>query len=360
MFLILKVFYFQERKMNKYVFVGIAALAFLIIFTYSIFFIDRNSISQEVSSDEQEQHTSLTIGYSRLRISLPIFVAQERDIFRKYGLNVKLSMYETAQPLMQSLIEGKVDAAGYTALPITYNAMIRNNKKLYFLTTMVEDQDHRVSYLLRPQSKEDTPPSIKTIEDLKGKRVGILPTIAYKSWLESILKRNGLKAGLDVQIQQLSPALQAKALRNGGVDALFTNDPAATSAIETGVAELVSNDVEVPKYIKSPFPFGSFNVSKEWADKNPITFKNIILALNEAIEFINSNPKKSKQYMKPYISGQFVEHVDKYPDAYYLNTIKSKEDTFQELVQMYMDMGIIKRQLDLSGLVIEGDFKQNE
>ena len=66
-------------------------------------------------------------------------MAHEKKIFQKHGLDVRLKVYDTAQPLMQALVEGKVDVAGYTALPITFNGMLRSDKKLYFLTTMIED-----------------------------------------------------------------------------------------------------------------------------------------------------------------------------------------------------------------------------
>lgn len=59
----------------------------------------------------------VTIGYSQLRISLPIFVAAERGLFAKHGLAVTLRPYDTAQPMVQALAEGKLDLAGYSALP---------------------------------------------------------------------------------------------------------------------------------------------------------------------------------------------------------------------------------------------------
>jgi len=303
-----------------------------------------NTISESLLSNKE----TIIIGYSRLRISLPIFVAKEKGIFKKYGLNVKLKMYETAQPLMQALIEEKINIAGYTALPITFNGMLRSNKQLYFITTMIEDKNHRISYFLK--KKDDN--FIKTIKDLKDKRVGILPTIAYKAWCETILKKNNLIPNKDVKIIQIAPNLQAQTLKNGGVDALFTNDPAATSAIQVGIAELISNNIEVPKYIKNPFPFGSFNISKKWADKNPEIFKKIVLSINEACKFINKNPNKSKEMMKPYLPEQFKKHVKYYPNAFYLTTQQSSQKMYNEIADIYLKMGIIKKPINLQNLII--------
>jgi NitT/TauT family transport system substrate-binding protein len=296
--------------------------------------------------------TALKIGYSRLRISLPVFVAKDKGLFENHGIDAELLMYETAQPMMQALVEGKIDIAGYTALPITYNGMLRSNKELYFLTTMVEDQDHRISYLLRPKTADGETPSIKSVNDLKGKKIGILPTIAYKAWLEVILRKNGLDPDKDVTVQQIAPPQQPLILQSGGVDALFTNDPAATSAIQSGVAELVSDVVDCPQYITDPFPFGSFNVSKQWADANPELFKKLTAALNEAVDFVNENPSEAKEVMKAYLSETFQPHVVYYPDARYLSTTQSSEETFKSIAAQYLEIGIIKKELDVTGLVI--------
>jgi len=318
-------------------------------------FIFLNNRSNNVELTADEKLTKVDIGYSRLRISLPVFVAQETGIFNKYGIDANLEMYETAQPLMQALVQGQVDVAGYTALPITYNGMLRSGKDLYFLSIMLEDENHRISYFLRPSTPDGDQPKINSISDLEGKVIGILPTIAYKAWLEAILKENGLVPGEDVVIQQVAPTLQAQALKSGGVDALFTNDPSATSAIKTGVAERFSEQVEVPAYLGSPFPFGSFNVSKEWADKNPETMSNIALALEEAIEYVNTNPAKAKEHMIPYLPDQFQPHVTSYPNAFYMTLDSSNENILQSVAEQYLEIGIIKAPLDLNGLVYESD-----
>jgi len=283
---------------------------------------------------------------------LPVFVAAESGVFGKHGLNVKLEMYDTAQPMMQALVEGKIEIAGYTAMPITYSGMERSGTKLYFITTLVEDQDHRISYLLRRATPPGKQPRIRTVRDLKGKKVGILPTIAYSAWLKIILRANGLDPDRDVVIQPIAPEQEGAALRSGGVDALFTNDPAATAAIRAGIAELISNTVECPKYIEDPFPFGSFNVSKNWADTHPAEFGRLVAAIDEAAEYVNEHPAEAKHAMVPYLPEKFRPDVQFYPDAKYLLTSQSSEDMYRHLAEMYLKLGIINEPISLAGLVV--------
>ncbi|MEP0264194.1 ABC transporter substrate-binding protein [Dokdonia sp.] len=333
--------------MNAKKIIKISVILFLFI---GVFFIFKLYNKQELSIPNKETIHNIDIGYSRLRISLPVFVAQEEGFFEKQGINANLKMYDTAQPLMQALIAGNIDIGGYTALPITYNGMLRSGKKLYFITAMIEDEDHRISYLLR-YKEENKDSKITTVNDLKGKRIGILPTIAYKAWITEILKKNGLDPEKDVVIQQIAPAQQGQALKNGAVDALFTNDPAATSIIELGIGELLSNEVESSKYINDPFVFGSFNVSKKWANENKDIYKKLVLALDEAVNFVNNNPQRAKEHMRNYLSDTFKEHIKKYPDALYWNTTESDEILFENIAEKYLSIGIIPESLSLKGLV---------
>lgn len=299
------------------------------------------------SFNGEKQNNEVTIGYSALRISLPVFVAQEKGFFADEGLNINLERFDTAQPLMSSLVAGNIPIAGYTALPITYNAMLRSKTDLYFVTSMLEDQQHRISYLIVPT---DTPQDFK-IADLKGKKIGILPTVAYKAWIEEILRKNNVDPS-EVEIVQIAPALSPSALESKQVDALFTNDPAATTVLQQKIGRLLSQEVEVPKYLGEPFLFGSFNIRKDFADANPEITKKVISAMNKAVEFVNDNPTEAKEMMKKYLHESQQPFADFYPDALYQPTTQVTTQEFQDIADQYLKIGIIKEPLNVEDLVI--------
>ncbi len=312
-------------------------------------------ISLVIFYTNQSKNKKVSIGYSALRISLPVFVAQEKGYFREEGLDVELIRFDTAQPLMNSLVAGNIQIGGYTALPITFNGMIRSNTKLYFISAMIEDQNHRISYLIIPKNSSKN----YTIKDLKGKRIGILPTIAYRVWLEQILKTNNIQPD-EVKIVPINPALSPSALASNQVDALFTNDPAATTVIQKDIGRLISNEVEVPKYLGEPFIFGSFNIRKDFADSHPEITKKIIRALNKGIKFVNEHPKEAKEIMKKYVHPSQKLYVDFYPDALYLDTYEVNPDDFQNIADKYNTIGIINEHIDVKPLVIVNESWGNE
>ncbi|GBF35165.1 ABC transporter substrate-binding protein [Desulfocucumis palustris] len=285
------------------------------------------------------------IGYSRLIISLPVFVAEERGIFRENGLDVELEGFDTAQPLMDALLAGQLDVAGYTAFPITFNGQVRSKKQLYYLTALVEDDKHPISMLM---VKKDSP--VSGINDLRGRRIGILPTVAYKAWLNMILQENGISPD-EVVIQTLAPALTASSLDSGAVDAVFSNDPAVTTTLQKGIGRLLYQGAIVPKYLWSPLPFGSFNVSKEFADKDPDMVERIAKSLDEAIEFIDANPREAKKMMAGFVSDTEKPFVENYSDPRYLKTGEVSPGELSRLVEAYQKQNIIKGNLDLTNML---------
>jgi ABC-type nitrate/sulfonate/bicarbonate transport system substrate-binding protein len=273
---------------------------------------------------------------------LPLFVAQEKGIFEKNGLAVELEMFDTAQPLIDALCGGKLDVAGYSAFPITFSAQLRSRKNLFYATMLMEDNAHPISMFV---VRKDSP--INSIAGLKGKRIGILPTYAYKAWLEFILERNGIKPD-EVVIQQVAPALTASVLESKAVDAVFTNDPAVTVCLQKGIGKLLYKEALVPKYFWSPFPFASFNIAKEFAEKNPVITKKIVKSLDEAIGFINSNQQEAKKIMANFLPDNQKAFVESYPDALFLESGQVKEDELVKIEESYRNRGIIKDSLDLS------------
>ena len=287
--------------------------------------------------------SDLTIGYAALRISLPVFVAQEKGIFAKHGLNVRLQKYDTAQPMMDALVSGTINVGGYCALPITFSAIARSKVDLLFITALMEDQSHPVSMLI---VREDG--GISTVSELAHKRIGILPTRAYEVWLRAILAKNNVDPN-DVIIQQIPPALEPQALMSGSVQALFTNDPGATNTLAHPGAKLLVKGAIVPQYTYEPFYFGSFNIRKDWAVKNPDTVVKISQSLDEAIDLINSDQGYAKRLMAKYVDSKLEPISNQYPDSLYWKSDKISSADLKKIYDYDRSANIISTPLTLEG-----------
>ncbi len=255
----------------------------------------------------------MVIGVSTLRISLPVFVAEQNGLFAKHGIDAEVRRYETAQPLADELGAARIDAGGYVAFPILFGPGAPP-PRVRVITAVVEDAGHPLSYLLVKKGS-----GLRGVAALKGRRIGILPTAAYRRWLEAILHHDGLGPE-DVTIVPFAPALEVDALVGGGVDALFTGDPMATAALARGLAELATDTPDVPRVLGDPFLFGTFAVTEDFAQKHPAQAQALSSALDEAITMLAADPAVGKAAMKPYVRETERPFVDQYPPSRYLRS----------------------------------------
>ncbi len=322
--------------------IGVIAIMAIVIYLVSL---DKSDIDKD-DTGIVKITDELIIGYPNLRIALPVIVAQDKGYFKEQGLNIRLKSYETAQPMMDAIVSDKIKLGGFCALPITFGAMARSKTELYFLGGMYEDNKHPISVLLI----KDTI-NIKNVKDLKGKKIGILPTRAYEVWLQGILKSNNVNPK-DVIIRQVKPNIQADALNNGSIDALFTNDPAATITMSKGYGYLLTKEALVPKSTDmTPFYFGSFNVRKEFADKNPEIIKKVSYALNKASKYINEHPEaKLIMSTKDYLPEAFRPIVKYFPDSYFKPSNEVTNSDLERIKDYYLKKQILPVNIDIRGL----------
>ena len=252
----------------------------------------------------------ITIGISLLRISQPVFVAIERGLFSSRKLDVDVHRFDTAQPLADELAANRIDCGGYVAYPILFGA--DRPVPVRVITAVVEDATHPLSYLLVRKGS-----GLRGTSALAHRKVGILPTIAYRTWMESVLRSDGVA---DVTLVPLAPALQVDALANGGVDALFTGDPMATVALERGIAELAVDAPIVPRVLGDPFMFGTFALSEAFVQKRPGAAALLRSALDEAIDRIVTDAADGRAAMKPWLRESERAFADRYPETRYLRS----------------------------------------
>lgn len=176
----------------------------------------------------QTQLRYVPVGIPTVSISSGSFIiAKEAGFYRDEGLNVDLVVMRGA-PAVQALIGGTVPFAssgGAGLLPIIRGAPLR-----VVFTTYV-----------RPMFWLYSKPEIKSIEELKGKKVGVSSIgSGPDSLLRILLKKYNLD-GRDVAILATGPGpARYFALKAGATDAAVLNEQAAQLAQEAGYRQLFS------------------------------------------------------------------------------------------------------------------------
>jgi ABC-type nitrate/sulfonate/bicarbonate transport system substrate-binding protein len=313
----------------------------------------------------------VTIGYSALGVSLPLFVAHRTGLFADQGLRVQMRGYPTAHPLVEDIIDEGVPCGGFVAFPIALHRHIRA-RPLYYACAVAEDLENPISFLLLRKGS-----GIHSIDDLAGRRVGVLPTKAYREWLKALLSRAGLGyhqvkldktckcmetcAASDVPIERMVsvhdvlPHETAAALRSGRIDAIFTNDPGVTDAVRSGVADILGDRPILPSLLGSPFLFGSFAFDSDFVADRPEEARKIVAALDEAVRFCRQDPAGARRIAAAYLPPSCGDLRDGLGRPMFLTSSEVDTARLQATIDLLSDGGMIGGRVEMDRWVMRAD-----
>ena len=135
--------------------------------------------------------TKLRIGALRLTSSAPLFIAAEKGYFADEGLDVELKFMKSAQPVAMALAAGDIDVGATGLTAGLYNAAANGLK-----VSIVADKGrvwpgYKLVGLM--VSNDAWEKGVRTLHDLKGKRVGITQIgSTFHYMLGNILTKNGM------------------------------------------------------------------------------------------------------------------------------------------------------------------------
>ena len=199
-------------------------------------------------------------------------VAKDKGYYKEEGFDVELVAMPSAIAV-QALIGGNVKFAtvGGAALPpILRGAPIR-----FLFTTF-----HRPMFWLFAK------PEIRSVAELKGKRVGVSGFgSGPDSLLRDLLKKHGLEGGRDVPILPVGAGTaRFAALQAGSVDAAMLSIPSNFLAQENGYRELVSfidqDLVELQ---------GSVLASQALMESDPVLIERFLRATLKGFRYFREN-----------------------------------------------------------------------
>ncbi len=282
------------------------------------------------------------IGYLPITSDASFFVAVEKGLFKAQGLQVEPIKFETSNQALEALVAGRIDATAIVALEaaLALEANTPNQFRIIEMTAATANTKvHRIVV------KTDS--SIKTLADLKGKRVGTFPGSQMVVFLKLILGRY-FDAEREVEIVQLKPPLQPQALESGQVDALFCLEPTGTLLESKGLARAISVN-PLYEFIQKPFPTAVSVVSARMAAEKPKAVGRIVAGLTAAHQFLKVHPEEAALTFPKYapVDSNIVAQVALYenwgPDA-------MDRDSVQKLADLYAEKGVVPKRVATAGL----------
>ncbi len=189
-------------------------------------------------STHAQTEKKVRLGYVPVLIYAPLYLGVERGYFAKEGVEVELVPLQGGSDSVVQLAAGNFDAAvggiGVSLLNATYRGL-----EFKIVAPMHAEKTPTATSLVISARRKD---EIKTVSDLKGKKVAINATgAATEYWLAMALRKNGLKIN-DVQLVTVAFADVPAALENGSVDAAMLGEPLTTQQLDKGVVSVLAND----------------------------------------------------------------------------------------------------------------------
>lgn len=198
---------------------------------------------------------------------------------------------------------------------------------------------------------KDSP--IKTLAELKGKRVACGPGIQNVTLAKVMLERAG--AG-PMSISELPIGQHVAAIAAGQVDAAYTLEPTGTVGRLNGSTRTLEVGV-VAKYILgdplAPWHGGSASLTSEFIKNNPEVAKKYMAAYRKGVDLVRQKPDEARPFRKGYtaIEGALTAEV---PMSDYLFSSDFKPADiacFQKFYDLFTEKGIFERKVDVGGLL---------
>jgi len=265
------------------------------------------SDNQPAQGEREDPGRAIRIGDLPVVHGLPLYVALEKGYFEQEGLQVERVRFDAPNQIIDALLQDKIDLGSPSlALGITGIANSKNPGKLKIYAVSGGSDTNPNENLLVPLDS-----TINSIEDLKGKKLGILGgTIQWRTITRELLAQHGLGMDKDVIIVELAPALQVQALASKQIDALLALEPMSTVAQKKGAGKVIV-EAPVEKVIANPFYGGAGVITTKFVHDYPKTAEKVIRVFEKAMQEINENPSAHKQYLEGYtpLSEEIIPNV---------------------------------------------------
>jgi len=298
------------------------------------------------------QAVKLRIGYWPVAAGLPFFAAVEKGYFKEAGIDVEPLKFAGAQQVMEAMLSGRSDgSANGTGSANLAIGEIAQPGLFKIFATNPSNAKHVLEEFLVPK---DSP--VKTMAELKGKRVASGPGIQNVTLAKTMLEKAG--AGV-MSVTELPIGQHVAALAAGQIDAAYTLEPTGTIGRMNGTTRVLEAGV-VAHYVlgdpMAPWHGGSASLTSEFIKKYPVEAKKFIAAYAKGVDLVRTKPDEARQFMKGYtaIEGPLTNEV---PLASYMlyNEFKASDVAyFQKFYDLFSDKGIFEKKVLVEPLLYKG------
>ncbi len=289
------------------------------------------------------QNIEIRIGYQKAATILNVLRTREdlAKALASSGTTVTWTEFPAGPPMLEAMNAGSIDF-GYTGEAPPIFAQAAGTPLLY---VAYDPWSTKAEAIVVP---EDSP--IKTVADLKGKKVAFAKGSNTNYLVVAALEKAGLKYS-DIEPVHLPPADARAAFESRKVDAWAIWDPYLAVAESAAGARIIADATGLAPNR------GYYLASKSFVDNHPEQLKAVLDSVKSVSEWAASNPTDVAKFLAPElgISAEPLENAEKRREYGVLPLTDEVITAQQKVADTFQKIGLIPKKVNVKEIVWTGN-----
>jgi|ERR1043166_4783278 ABC-type nitrate/sulfonate/bicarbonate transport system substrate-binding protein len=227
--------------------------------------------------------TKITLGSAKdPNLGSQFVIARDRGFFRDAGLDAEIKYFPSGGDLMAAFVGGSVQMGSSGATPVT---TLRARPYPVKIVSQISDISGAQQLIVKQ--------NVKSLDELYGKRIGLLRGTASEALFNSIVKAYGFDAS-KVELIGMGPAEMLQGFVRGDLAGVSLWEPHSTRARKAGGGKILASGTQ--SYIAGKEGpnriYGDHSIlfaTDTFVRENAATVRAVLTALARANDFIDKN-----------------------------------------------------------------------
>jgi len=259
----------------------VRGILFITLAFFSALFSGLGSWSCSRGSDPGKVET-LTLAAVPTELNAMVYVAEDQKFFAPNGLQVNIKGYDSGATSASGMLNGEADIALAAEFPIV--RQVFNKKDIISYGTIAKYENTYIIWR--------TDSGIKTIQDLKGKRIGVTLKTISEFYLGRTLELNGMNIEQVTLVDTKAPESE-KTFLNGEVDAVVIWEPWVTQ-----LSQRIGKEAIIRPLQSGQYAYWNLVSTSDWRKKHPHILRRLMKSLVQAEDYIMSHQDEAKAIVR--------------------------------------------------------------
>ncbi|MEP3895171.1 MAG: ABC transporter substrate-binding protein [Litorimonas sp.] len=287
------------------------------------------------------------------------YVAIEEGLFEEACINLVSNKMQSPNHIIDALVGGRADfgppgaAAGIAMIA---EAKFPNTFKVFGLQGGGLKIERLNDSLVVKEGSD-----IQSFADLKGKTIGHVPGIQWRTITSHLIRESGLDPEKDVQLVDLAVPQQVPAVLGGSVDATLSLEPIGSIASVTAGVTVASMN-PVAQTVSDPFFSGAAVLTTKFIEERPEVARKVVDIIDRATKLANEDFDSYKAILPTYtaIRDEQLEHLAQPYLRSFSDITEEDLNSYQAFVDVFVSEGVLEEPMDVrSKMLTEADFSKH-